>query len=138
SMLYDRWLRAAQASPNLIALRDLAQCRSWTFGQLAAEAERLRPDVSEGEVAFLEGASAEFILGVLKAWRSGGVLCPVEPRQPRPEIKEVLPPKVVHLKMTSATTGAPRLVAFTAAQLLADAENITRSMGLRVAWPNLA
>ncbi len=31
----------------------------------------------------------------------------------------------------------PRFVAFTAAQLAADAENITRTMGLRADWPNL-
>jgi acyl-coenzyme A synthetase/AMP-(fatty) acid ligase len=45
---------------------------------------------------------------------------------------------MVHLKLTSATTGTPRLVAFTAEQLAADADNIVRSMGLRPDWPNLA
>jgi acyl-coenzyme A synthetase/AMP-(fatty) acid ligase len=39
--------------------------------------------------------------------------------------------------MTSATTGAARLVAFTAGQLVADAENIVATMGLRSDWPNL-
>jgi len=45
---------------------------------------------------------------------------------------------VVHLKTTSATTGAPRLVAFTAEQLMADAQNIVDTMGLNRDWPNLA
>jgi acyl-CoA synthetase (AMP-forming)/AMP-acid ligase II len=44
----------------------------------------------------------------------------------------------VHLKLTSATTGAPRLVAFTAEQLAADARHIVVTMGLRPEWPNLA
>jgi acyl-coenzyme A synthetase/AMP-(fatty) acid ligase len=50
-----------------------------------------------------------------------------------------LPPApCIHLKTTSATTGAPRFVAFTAEQLAADAENIVATMGLRADWPNLA
>jgi acyl-CoA synthetase (AMP-forming)/AMP-acid ligase II len=43
----------------------------------------------------------------------------------------------VHLKTTSATTGAPRLAAFTAEQLIADSQNIISTMGLRPDWPNL-
>jgi acyl-CoA synthetase (AMP-forming)/AMP-acid ligase II len=39
--------------------------------------------------------------------------------------------------MTSGTTAAPRFVAFTDAQLAADAENIVATMGLRPEWPNL-
>jgi acyl-CoA synthetase (AMP-forming)/AMP-acid ligase II len=41
------------------------------------------------------------------------------------------------LKTTSATTGAPQHVAFTEEQLIADAENIATTMGLRADWPNL-
>jgi acyl-CoA synthetase (AMP-forming)/AMP-acid ligase II len=87
--------------------------------------------------AFAEGKSANFILTVLSTWRSGQVLCPLEPGQPHPEVSGEIPADVVHLKTTSATTGAPRLVAFTAAQLMADAENIVATMGLRQDWPNL-
>jgi acyl-CoA synthetase (AMP-forming)/AMP-acid ligase II len=39
--------------------------------------------------------------------------------------------------MTSATGGIPRLVAFTAQQMIADAQNIVLTMGLRSDWPNL-
>ena len=48
-----------------------------------------------------------------------------------------LSPPIVHLKCTSATTGAARVIAFTAGQLAADAENIVATMGLRSDWPNL-
>jgi len=44
----------------------------------------------------------------------------------------------MHLKSTSATTGESRLVCFSAAQLFADVENITKTMGLRPDRPNLA
>jgi len=46
-------------------------------------------------------------------------------------------PPIVHLKCTSATTGAAHVIAFTADQLAADAENIVATMGLRADWPNL-
>ena len=42
-----------------------------------------------------------------------------------------------HLNITSATTGAPRTIAFTGEQLAADADNIVATMGLRPDWPNL-
>jgi acyl-CoA synthetase (AMP-forming)/AMP-acid ligase II len=48
-----------------------------------------------------------------------------------------LPEGCVHLKLTSATTAAARLVAFTAEQLAADAAQIVAGMGLRANWPNL-
>src|SRR5206468_4690574 len=48
-----------------------------------------------------------------------------------------VPAGCVHLKTTSATTGEPRFIAFTAGQLMADAENIVATMGLRREWPNL-
>lgn len=49
-----------------------------------------------------------------------------------------LPPAgCIHLKTTSATTGAARLIAFTAQQLAADAAQIVSGMGLRPDWPNL-
>jgi len=47
-------------------------------------------------------------------------------------------PGVAHLKTTSATTGAPRFVAFTEKQLAADCDNIVATMGLRPDWPSLA
>src|SRR5262249_47419116 len=72
----------------------------------------------------------------LRAWRDDRVVSPLEVDQSPPRIPP-LPANIVHLKMTSATTGAPRLVAFTAAQLKADADNIVATMGLRRDWPNL-
>jgi long-chain acyl-CoA synthetase len=49
-----------------------------------------------------------------------------------------LPPApVVHVKTTSATSGAARCVVFTASQLAADADNIVATMGLRPEWPNI-
>jgi acyl-coenzyme A synthetase/AMP-(fatty) acid ligase len=49
-----------------------------------------------------------------------------------------VPGHIVHLKSTSATTGAPKWIVFTAPQLAADADNIVATMKLRRDWPNLA
>ncbi|HXF09247.1 MAG TPA: class I adenylate-forming enzyme family protein, partial [Desulfuromonadaceae bacterium] len=109
--------------------------REWTFGQLAAAAEKTDPPASS--IVFAQGHSPEFIFQLLSAWRAGKPVCPLEPGQSPPQISNA-PPNCAHLKTTSATTGTPRLVAFTAGQLAADAENIVRTMGLRPEWPNLA
>lgn len=90
----------------------------------------------EGQLVFPQGNSPEFILTLLAAWRTGRVVCPLEPGQSAPVLP--LPPApVVHLKTTSATTGNARCIAFTDGQLAADAGNIVATMGLRPEWPNL-
>lgn len=134
-MLYERWRQIMGANQNEIALRDLASQRQWTFSELAAATEKT---ASSGQkIAFPQGTSAEFIFTVLRAWRSGQVVCPLETDQTVPQVAQGLPQNIVHLKTTSATTDAPRMIAFTAAQLMADAENIVATMGLRPDWPNL-
>ncbi len=133
-MLYERWRQIAAEHRDEIALRDLGSGQRWTFGELCAAGET-RP--SEGPAwSYPQGHSPEFILDLLVAWRLGRIVCPLEPGQSRPQAPKP-PSACVHLKTTSATTGAPRLVAFTASQLQADADNIVTSMGLRPDWPNL-
>jgi acyl-coenzyme A synthetase/AMP-(fatty) acid ligase len=133
-MLYDRWRHIAREYPDETALRDFNGGGHWTFRRLAAEAEN-GPGDSE-PVVCPQGISPQFILDVLRAWRSGGVVCPLESGQARPRLDSV-PAGIVHLKTTSGSTGAARFVAFTAGQLMADAENIVATMGLRRDWPNL-
>jgi len=133
-MLYERWKQISTRNQDIVALRDFASGKSWTFGQLAVAAEKAGPATSA--VAFPRGHSPEFIFQLLAAWREQKPACPLEPGQSPPPIAG--PPKnCAHFKVTSATTGTPRLVAFTAEQLAADAENIVATMGLRPDWPNL-
>jgi acyl-coenzyme A synthetase/AMP-(fatty) acid ligase len=133
-MLYERWRQVAQEQGDELALSDLVSGRKWTFTQLAREAEL---SAREEPLVCPKGHGADFVLTVLGAWRSGAVVCPLEPHEQRPMAP--LPPKsCCHLKTTSATTGPPRFVAFRPDQLAADAQNIIRTMGLRPDWPNLA
>ena len=133
-MLYDRWRQVAKENPRELALRDLAGGKHWTFSDLHAAASLAAP--ASAPVAFPEGISAEFVLRVLRAWREGKAVCPLEANQ-GPPVFTGLPAGCVHLKTTSATTRAPRVVAFTAEQLIADVDNIVATMGLRPEWPNL-
>src|ERR1700688_2629166 len=117
-MLYERWRQIASEHRNETALYDLGRGERWTFSQLAAVAESA--DASES-IIFPQGP--QFIPALLGAWRCGKVVCPLEAEQTPPVIGK-FPAGCIHLKTTSATTGAPRLIAFTAEQLAADAENI--------------
>jgi acyl-CoA synthetase (AMP-forming)/AMP-acid ligase II len=133
-MLYERWIEIAGERRGELALRDAASGRRWTFDQLraAGESHGLDGDV----LVHPRGNTPEFLMALLASWREGKVACPLEPAQPPPNLQP--PPRgCVHLKLTSATTGTPRLVAFTEQQLAADAHNIVLTMGLRADWPNL-
>jgi acyl-CoA synthetase (AMP-forming)/AMP-acid ligase II len=133
-MLYDRWRQTAQDRAKALALRDLASGEQWTFAALARKIESIPK--GDARVVYPQGHSAEFIFAVLQGWRSGAVVCPLEPGQKPPRVPAP-PMPCCHLKTTSATTGAPRTIAFTPAQLAADADNIVATMGLRPDWPNL-
>ena len=133
-MLYDRWREIARNSCDELALLEVGSGRRFTFGELFEAADDAGD--SSARIVFPHGISAQFILGVLRGWRSATAVCPLEPGQAAIDCKH-LPTGCVHLKFTSATTGVSRLVAFTAEQLAADADNIVATMGLRRDWPNL-
>src|SRR5262245_43313079 len=106
-MLYERWREIARVRAGETALRDLASGRSWTFAELSLATEQAGPGVSP--LAFPRGLSAEFILSVIRAWRNGQIVCPLEDGQNVPDFTAPAPSGIVHLKTTSATAGAPRL-----------------------------
>lgn len=133
-MLYKRWREIARENRDIIALREVATGRSWTFEQLEGEVERRAETIGH---VFPQGDNAEFIFQVLEAWRSNSVVCPLDAGQSATLGAGPLPDGIVHVKTTSATTSAPRHILFTAEQLAADAKNIVQTMGLRPDWPNL-
>ena len=131
-MLYDRWRKIVSEFSSECALCDLATGQRWAFAQL----DSLAQAGGDQRLVFPQGAAIDFVVSVLRGWKSGGAVCPLEPDQPKPEIP-ALPKEIAHLKITSATTGPARLVALTAEQLAADARNIVSTMGLTREWPNL-
>ena len=134
TMLYERWRQIVNENRNELALCEVASGQQWTFGQLDAAAKNAA--TATDAIVYPRGISAEFIFAVLHAWRAGKVVCPLEVGQAPLQLSK-LPPGCVHFKTTSGTTGGPRVIAFTAEQLMADAENIVATMGLRRDWPNL-
>ena len=134
-MLEDRWRECVATHANETALHDSASGRSWSFRQLANAADGGEAAVPE-TIHFPSGNGVNFILAVLRSWRSRSPICPLEAGQSRPEISQPAA-SIVHLKTTSGTTGRPRCVAFTAPQLIADAEAIVETMGLTPGYPNL-
>jgi acyl-coenzyme A synthetase/AMP-(fatty) acid ligase len=134
AMLYELWRNVAAQRRGEFALADLASGRRWTFGQLLAAGEAQETD--GGVFVCPQGQSPAFILALLSAWRSGKIACPLDSGQTTPAVPP--PPEgCIHLKWTSATTGAPRLIAFTGEQLASDAARIVAAMGLHPDWPNL-
>lgn len=133
-MLYERWRAVAHERRNEMALRDLPAGRTWTFNELAAETERA--PVNDQRLLCPAGTSAGFVLDVLRGWRDGRVICPLDEGQSLPRLNS-FPAGCAHLKLTSATTATERLIAFTAEQLAADVDNIVATMGLRPDSPNL-
>ncbi|MGA3268200.1 MAG: fatty acid--CoA ligase family protein [Verrucomicrobiota bacterium] len=140
TMLYERWREIAGQRRAEMALRDTASGRRWTFGELLAAGEQ--ESAPPAGPAFPQGHTPDFIIQLLAAWREKRTVCPLEPGQVPPDELQTADfkfevPNCVQLKATSATGGVTRLVAFTAEQLAADAENIVVTMGLRADWPNL-
>ncbi len=132
-MLYAAWQKIARSRGDELALTDLGDGRRWTFGQLEAKGEA---GAAEAPVVYPSGGGPEFIFDVLRAWRCGRVVCPLDQGQAAPALPP-LPPEWVHLKTSSGSAGPPQMIAFTAAQLAADPRNIVAAMGLRADWPNL-
>jgi len=133
-MLYERWREVVRNGSHEVALRDSASGQHWTFGQLDRQVEILPAGTSA--LVCPQGHSADFILAVLRGWRQGRVVCPLEPHE-RPPVIPLPHASCRHLKITAANNGVPRAVAFTEEQLAADADNIVAAMGLHPDWPNL-
>lgn len=133
--LYELWRQTASHCGQTLALWDVPSGRRWTFAQLALDSESPPPPADNG-VCHPAGMGPDFILTLLRAWRAGFITCPVE-HNLKPTFERPLPEPCAHLKLTSATTGTARAVAFTTDQLCADARHILEGMKLQPGWANL-
>jgi long-chain acyl-CoA synthetase len=148
SALLDTWHAVAAQAAGEVALVEAGSGRRWTFAELDSagrrSAERRVPDgESDGAIAFPRSQGADFIIEVLTAWEAGRWVCPLEPESAVPPSLEWSDairvfPQAVLAKTTSGSTGAPRHILFSAAQLAADARAIVCTMGLHPRSPNLA
>ena len=133
-MLYERWRDIARDYAREVAVRDAVSNQTITFADLASAIERA--SAPQSEILFPQGHNLDFVRTVLLGWKHGRIICPLEQGQPPPAVGK-LSAKYAHLKLTSATTGPSRLIAFREEQLFADPRNIVSTMGLRLEWPNV-
>ena len=133
--LYQRWQAVVCDQADRPAVHLVAEGRVLSFAELHAAGEAAPP---AGPIVIAEGKGLPFLLNVLRAWRDGSVLVPMDGSAgPLPDLADG-PCGICHIKTTSGSTGTPRQVFFRAAQLAADADQIIRTMGLRRDWPNVA
>ena len=137
-MLYDLWQQTVAAHRGEIAVAHVATGEAMTFGDLH-DCARSMSRLPRGSPMFAEAGLPleDFLVRVLACWRDGAVLAPCDGKPPSAERFHGLPAGIAHVKLTSGSTGEPKLVLFREEQLLADLENIRVSMSLDRAAPNL-
>ncbi|HTQ29924.1 MAG TPA: class I adenylate-forming enzyme family protein [Opitutaceae bacterium] len=156
--LSEAWNRRVRAQPRAPALIDAGTRRIWTRAELDALAASWRSrhaaPLAGAAVIFAEPNGPhwlEIFLGLLQA---GAVAVPLDPTEPEPARRAAaravgadflwhagrLEPTGAGrrrrdgrrlIKLTSGSTGAPRPLAFTDAQLLADSRRICATMGIK-------
>lgn len=132
-MLYEQWLRTLESHTERPALYDRAGGRVWSFSDLQRELLLAPP---APRIVHPSGRDARFVIDVLRGWRTGSVVCPLEPGQEAPVAAQKAE-GFSHLKLTSSTTGPARMIGLSGAQMAADAEQIVATMGLHEGSPNL-
>lgn len=164
--LLHAWNRTARSAPDAPALTDAHSSRVWSRGELDALADAwlaAHGAAAAGQtVAFAEPNGVEWLRVFLGLLKSGGVAVPLDsgepplarrtvaeaagatslwaaggldtlgPRRPCPRDGRRL------VKLTSGSTGTPRAIVFTDAQMLADGRQTCASMGISRADVNFA
>jgi acyl-CoA synthetase (AMP-forming)/AMP-acid ligase II len=138
-MLFESWQQTLARRGNALALHDATTGLRHTFRELQALVDT-QPPLARGvlHVVSVSEGVINFVTQTLRAWRDGAVLCPIERESTKVPGIAGLPDGIVHLKLTSGSTGEPRCVMFRGEQLAADAENIRATMKLEESFPNVA
>ncbi|MES2920781.1 MAG: AMP-binding protein [Verrucomicrobiota bacterium] len=132
-MPYLRWLETSRRHATRPAIFD--GDRVLTFADLAA-AVSLAPTAIEPVVA--RSGSIEFFVEILRAWRDGQAVIPVERDATEPVLQSPPPAGTCLVKYTPGASGFPRGIFLNAAQVTADGDRLVEAMDLSPATPNLA
>lgn len=165
--LQDVWTDTVAAQPDAIALIEGASGRIWTRAQLddlaQAFAATLPSTAARQRITLALPNGPQWFAVFLGLLRAGATPVPLDPSEPADSqrtlalavgataavvdgklitLSEPLPaprsPLPALLKLTSGSTGQPRALPFTHAQLLADGRQVCASMDIRPGDLNLA
>ncbi|MEO7098145.1 MAG: AMP-binding protein [Luteolibacter sp.] len=131
-MPYLRWLETSRRFADRPAI--LGDGQTVTFADLAAAVERL-PAADSPVIA--RSGSVDFFVEILRAWRNGQAVIPVERDAPKPLLQRPPPAGTCLVKYTPGASGIPRGIFLNAAQVTADGDRIVAAMGLAPDVPNL-
>lgn len=132
-MLYLRWLEISRRFADRPAILDGDGVT--TFGGLAAAVESA-PKSDRPVIA--RSGDLRFFIDILRAWRDGMAVIPVERDAHDPVLQRPPPAATRLIKHTPGASGIPRAIFLNDKQVIADADRITAAMGLSPAVPNLA
>jgi acyl-coenzyme A synthetase/AMP-(fatty) acid ligase len=164
--LHSTWQKLVRAAPQAAAVIEAAGEKVFTRVELAARAEawraaRTEPLAGQRVVFALPNSAAwfEVLLGLLQAGAVPAAIDAAEPPSAQRELaraigatwlwsdgrlEEISAPRrprrhdIGLLKITSGSTGTPRALPFTHAQILADGRMVCRTMGIGPGDLNLA
>jgi long-chain acyl-CoA synthetase len=132
-MLYLRWLETSRHHADRAAI--LEGDGMTTFAALAAAVESA--PAADGTVIARSG-DMRFFIDILRAWRDGVAVIPVERDAPDPLLCCSPPAETRLIKHTPGASGIPRAIFLNDAQIIADADRIVGAMGLVPDVLNLA
>jgi long-chain acyl-CoA synthetase len=132
-MLYLRWLETSRRFASRPAILDGGN--GIAFSELAAAVERRGRAV--GPVIARTG-DVGFFVEILRAWRDGQAVVPVERDAPEPVLKASPAADIRLVKYTPGAAGVPRGIFLNAPQIIADAAQLVSVMNLTPEVPNLA
>lgn len=132
-MPYLRWLETSRRFSKFPAIYD--GDRIITFADLA-EAVRVAPRAESPVIA--RTGSSGFFVEILRGWRDGQAVIPVERDAPEPVLHCPPPLGTCLVKHTPGASGIPRGIFFEASQVAADGDRIVSAMGISPKTPNLA
>lgn len=131
-MLYQRWLETSRRYRDRPAVYENGKI--FTFSELS-DGLAAMPQVSATVIA--RSGSMGFFLEILRAWRDGQAVIPVEKEALEPLLQQPASAGTCLVKYTPGASGIPRGIFFSAAQLIADGERIVTAMDLTPEVPNL-
>jgi long-chain acyl-CoA synthetase len=132
-MLYLRWLETSRRHAARPAVFDSGRVIS--FAELSEKVERA--PVAKGTLVARTG-DVGFFVTILRAWRDGVAVIPIEKEAPDPVIKCAPPEGTCLVKYTPGSSGVPRAIFFRDEQVIADGDRLFHAMGLSPEVPNVA